>query len=258
MKRTLSRALMLSAALGAATALGSPRVVIDPGHGGTQDGAAGPAGLMEKHLALSIAQKLKAELERRYGAKVLLTRERDVQVALVDRVMLANRHQPDLFISVHANSMPTRKARERTEGIETFFLSANASEDVMTTVDRENAEAPVRLTPSRTTNTLAFILADLQRSEAHAESSRLAYLVHQRMIGETKANNRGVHQAPFSVLTGIDAPAVLVEVGYISHPREGRRLREEAYQRQLAAAIAEGAGAFLRELEKREAQAARR
>ncbi len=236
----------------------APRIVVDPGHGGSQEGATSAKGLKEKTVALAISAKLKVHLERMLGAKVLLTREHDVLVPLADRVALANRHQPDLFISIHANSMPTRKSRERTEGIETFFLSASVSEqEVMSTVDRENAEAPVRMTPSRTSDTLGFILADLQRSEAHAESSRLAYLVQQRLVAQTHAHNRGVYQAPLFVLTGVDAPAVLVEVGYISHPREGRRLQDERYQDQIALAISEGARAFLSELEKREARAAR-
>ncbi len=254
----LSAAALAGLSTAALAAPGAPRIVIDPGHGGTQEGAAGATGLKEKNLALAVSQKLKARLEQSLNAKVLLTRDRDVTLGLPDRVALANRHQPDLFISIHANSMPTRQSRATTQGIETFFLSASASEEgVMTTVDRENAEAPVRMTPSRTGDTLAFILADLQRSEAHAESSRLAYLIQQRLIALTKANNRGVYQAPFFVLTGVEAPAVLVEVGYISHPREGRKLQEDSYQDALAQAISEGAKTFLAEMEKRDAQAAR-
>ncbi len=120
--------------------------------------------------------------------------------------------------------MPTRKLRERIEGIETYFLSASASGARASAVAaRENAEAPVAQA-SENDSTLNFILKDLVRMEAHAGSSRLAYFIHQQLIGATGATDRGVHQAPFYVLTGVGAPAVLIEVGYISHPEEGKRL----------------------------------
>jgi N-acetylmuramoyl-L-alanine amidase len=94
-------------------------------------------------------------------------------------------------------------------------------------------------------DTLAYILADLQRSEAHVDASRLAYAVHQKLIAATGAHDRGVQQAPFYVLMGVECPAILVEVGFISNPREGTKLWDEQYQDSLAAAIAQGVGTFL-------------
>jgi N-acetylmuramoyl-L-alanine amidase len=228
-----------------------PRIVLDAGHGGAQEGALGPGGLFEKSLALDLALQLKSELERS-GAEVLVTREQDVLLPLADRVNFANHARPDLFLSLHANSMPTRKLRARVEGIETFFLSASASgEDALRTASQENAGAATGALPAQR-DTLAFILADLQRGEAHADSARLAYAVHRRLVASTGAVDLGVQQAPFYVLMGVEAPAVLVEVGFISHPTEGRRLGDPAYRARLVAALAEGVRAFLGEVEARD------
>jgi N-acetylmuramoyl-L-alanine amidase len=247
-------ALVLSLGLPASAV---PLVVIDPGHGGSQDGAASQDGLLEKNLALALAKKLKAALEKEVGATAKLTRDKDQLVHLSDRVAWANQQKPDLFISLHANSMPTQRQRNLIEGVETYFLSAHAShEDARKVAARENAEVP-GAKKAKNNDTLAFILADLQRSEAHADSSRLAYLVHEQLIGATSAVDRGVQQAPFYVLMGIDAPAILVEVGFISHPNEGERLADEAYQDMLAKAVALGVKNFFKAVEKRDGRPAR-
>lgn len=241
----VGRALVIALCVGWASMARArePVVVVDPGHGGQQDGAMGPRGLLEKDLALALARKLKAQLLA--SARVVLTREQDRSLGLPERVQAANRQKPDLFISLHANSMPTRHQRASTEGVETYFLSAHASgEDARKVAARENAEAPGAHRGSGG-DTLAFILADLQRAEAHVESSRLAYAVHQRLVEATGAQDRGVQQAPFFVLMGVDAPAILVEVGFISHPLEGKRLMDEAYQDKLVTALAEGIRVFL-------------
>jgi N-acetylmuramoyl-L-alanine amidase len=224
---------------------GRPVIVLDPGHGGSQVGATGPKQLVEKHLALTIAKKVKAQLEAEVGAEVVLTRDRDALVQLSERVTVANNRRPELFISIHANSMPTAKQRRLNSGIETYFLSAAASgEEARKVAARENAEAGGQ--PKGTSgDLLSFILADLQRAEAHADSSRLAYAVHEALIAETGAVDRGVQQAPFYVLMGLEAPAVLVEVGFISHPEEGLLLAEPGYQAKLAAAITAGVKKFL-------------
>lgn len=254
--RSMLRVALITTLLVAPAALARvPVVVVDPGHGGSQEGAEGPNGKLEKDLALQISRRLRKELQAQ-GAKVLLTRERDTQVGLAERVTWANAKQPDLFISVHANAMPTNKLKARIRGIETYFLSASASgAEAASTADRENAEAPVKRT-TRRDDTLAFILSDLQRTEAHVDSSRLAYAVHQKLIEATRANDRGVHQAPFYVLNGLDAPAILVEVGYLTHPEECQKLASPAYQDVLARAIAQGVKAFLSQTGRREGRSA--
>ncbi len=230
----------------------APVIVIDAGHGGVQGGATGPGGLVEKELALTIAKKVKAQLEKELKAQVVLTREKDVQVQLAERVELANRQQPDLFISIHGNSMPTAKQRQVNSGIETYFLSAAASGEAARKVAaRENAEVGTQ-PKGHAGDTLSFILADLQRAETHADSSRLAYAVHEALIEETDAKDRGVQQAPFYVLMGLEAPAVLVEVGFVSHPEEGPLLNDGAYQARLAKAIVAGVRKFLTTVEARD------
>lgn len=229
-----------------------PVIVIDPGHGGEQDGATSPAGLLEKNVALALTRKVKAQLEADLGATVRLTRDKDALLGLQERVDLANKLKPALFISLHANSMPTRAQRQTTYGIETYFLSAAASgEQARKVAARENAEAGAAAKgPSG--DTLSFILADLQRAETHQDSSRLAYAVHEAVIAQTQAFDRGVQQAPFYVLMGLQAPAVLVEIGFISHPEESKKLADPEYQQKLAAAISAGVKQFLEQLEARD------
>lgn len=207
-------------------------------------------GMPEKELSLRIAKQLKEALEKQVGARVSLTRTADGVLPLSERVAFSNRQGADLFISIHANSMPTERQRQRIDGVETFFLSAEASgEEARRTAARENAESAPR-TVGKAGDALSFILADLARAEAHADSSRLAYAVQHKLVAITGATDRGVHQAPLYVLSGVEAPAVLVEVGFISHPSEGKRLQEPEYQRRLAEAIAEGVKAFIEQTSK--------
>jgi N-acetylmuramoyl-L-alanine amidase len=243
---------LVACLLGASASAAGPLVVIDAGHGGTQEGALGAGGLKEKDISLQIAEKLKEVMRRQLDARVVLTRDKDSLVHLSERVALANRQKPDVFVSVHANSMPTRRQRARSEGIETFFLSASASdEDASKTADRENAEFPQSAAVQKD-DALAYILADLQRAEAQVDSSRLAYAIHQKLIATTGAVDRGVQQAPFYVLMGVEAPSVLVEVGFISHPKEGKRLADAQYQQALAEAIGDGVRAFLEQVRVRD------
>ena len=196
--------------------------VVDPGHGGDQDGALAPDGKREKELALQIARRVASRLQRQ-GARVLLTRTGDVGVPLAERAALANSVQADIFVSVHLNSMPSKQSRKVSSGVETYFLSADATD----------ASDPV-----------AGILDDLQNTEALSASSRLAYAIHERLIARTRAENRGVKQAPFYVLAGARMPAVLLEVGFISHGAESKKLEAPAYQEVLAQAVAEGVAAW--------------
>lgn len=241
-------------ALVASPALAGPVIVLDPGHGGSQGGATSPSGMQEKNLALTLAKKVKKVLEQELGATVVLTRDRDALVQLSERVTLANGKKPDLFVSIHANSMPTKQQRLVNDGIETYFLSASASGDQAKKVAaRENAEAGGQ-PKGAAGDTLSFILADLQRAETHHDSSRLAYAVHESLIQATGATDRGVQQAPFYVLMGLEAPAVLVEVGFISHPAEGKKLADDEYQATLAQAITRGVAGFLQQVTARDGQ----
>ena len=253
-----SAALLASLAIATAAPGAEPRVVVDAGHGGKRDGAVGPADYKEKQFSLEVALKLAGALERA-GAKVLLTRDQDATVEMPDRVAAANQFRPDLLISLHANSMPTRKMRAQNRGIETFFLSLSASgEGARQTANRENGESAAAAPAARPSadDPLAFILSDLKRSEALSGSSRLAYAVHQKLIARTGAEDRGVQQAPLYIL-GVDCPAVLLELGFLSHPEESARLKDPEYQDRLVSAIVEAVKAYLAETRRQDSRADR-
>ena len=207
-------------------------VVLDPGHGGEDEGAKGPTGVLEKHLTLAIARQVAAELQK-VGVTVRLTREGDEAMGLADRVALANRLQADCFVSIHANAAPARGAR----GAETYFMSAEASDrDAAQAAERENAAA----------GAVQLILWELAHVANLEASSRLALELQTRLNRLSGIRDRGVKQAPFAVLTGATMPAVLVEVGFLSNPEEEQRLASPSEQARLAATLAEGILAFLR------------
>ncbi|HVP68278.1 MAG TPA: N-acetylmuramoyl-L-alanine amidase [Anaeromyxobacteraceae bacterium] len=217
-------------------------VVLDPGHGGEKEGAVSAEGAREKDLTLQIARRLKGRLERQ-GARVLLTRDGDGTVALPQRAALANSEKADLFVSIHLNAMPGA-AHLRARGVETYFLSADATDASASAVAaRENADRLAGEEVDRS-DAVAGILADLEDAANLAESSRLAYALHDRVVRGAGAEDRGVKQAPFYVLAGARMPAVLVELGFLSHPQEGRLLRTAQYQESLARAIADGIAAW--------------
>jgi N-acetylmuramoyl-L-alanine amidase len=213
--------------------------VVDPGHGGEKEGAIGPAGLREKDVALQIARRVAARLEAQ-GGRALLTRDTDRSVPLAARAALANARQADLFVSIHLNAMPG-PARGRAHGIETYFLSADASDASATAVAAsENADRLAGEPEPDARDPVSGILQDLADKDALSESSRLAYAVHEQLVRRLGAEDRGVKQAPFYVLAGARMPAVLLEVGFISNAAEARRLATPAYQDEVARAIAEG------------------
>ena len=218
--------------------------VVDPGHGGEQVGARGPGGLREKQLTLQIARRVARRLER-LGARVILTRTADETVRLEERAALANVQKADLFLSIHLNAMPGR-ARAWTKGVETYFLSADATDaSAKAVAARENADrlAGQERDPD---DPVAAILESLGNAEALEESSRLAYAIQERLVSRLRAEDRGVKQAPFYVLAGARMAAVLVEVGFLSHRREGRRLAQASYQEEVAVGIAEGVDSWRR------------
>ncbi|MHB1843579.1 MAG: N-acetylmuramoyl-L-alanine amidase family protein [Deltaproteobacteria bacterium] len=232
--------LLLALASSAAAGEAKRLVVIDPGHGGRREGAVGPSGLREKTLALALAKRVAALGRRELGFEFLLTRTTDREVPLAERVAFANRRHADLFLSIHANSMPTARSRRATRGIETYFLSADPSGAAAAALAaRENRDDRAR-SRKRSAGDVDAILDDLSLTAAHANSSRLAYALQQRLVQATRAADRGVQQAPFFVLTGAHMPAVLIEVGFVSQPEEERQLASPAYEDALAQAIVHG------------------
>ncbi len=199
-------------------------VVIDPGHGGSNTGAPGRAGAFEKQVTLAIGRALRRRLAAE-GIRVVMTRERDTYLTLRERVRRANAEQPDLFISLHTNASPEHGRR----GIETYVL------------DREASDVEARRAQAAAPDVVAGRLADLALLEARRASMVLARAVQTRLLAArgTAGSNRGVKQAGYDVLSGVQAPAVLVEVGFVDHPIEGAELLRPEVQEQTAQALAE-------------------
>ena len=214
-------------------------MVLDPGHGGEKDGALSVEGRREKDITLQIARLLKKRLEKQ-GARVVLTRGGDETVDLPRRAAIANAEEADLFVSLHLNSAPGGPG-SKARGIETYFLSADATDASASAVAaRENADRP-REGPS---DTVGGILEDLEDQANLAESSRLAQAIHVALVRGTRAPDRGVKQAPFHVLAGARMAAVLLELGFVSHPVEGKDLARAPRQEAIASAVAAGIAAW--------------
>jgi N-acetylmuramoyl-L-alanine amidase len=217
-------------------------LVIDPGHGGKDPGAVGPGGLQEKHVVLQVAKELRQIIRQKLPQyRVIMTREDDVYVPLTDRAKIANTHQADAFISIHANASDRRKVR----GIETWYLSFAAnSERAQRIAARENNMSTHQL------SALEHILRDLQETDRINQSALLAGMTQASLVRHVErhnsaAPNRGVDGAPFMVLLRTNMPSVLVEIGFVSNPKEAKQLRNRAYQKALAQGIFAGIHEFL-------------
>lgn len=211
-----------------------PVVAIDAGHGGTQEGATGICGVLEKDVTLSLAQRVNAILEQSGLAKPLLVREIDETLNLSERSARANAAEAALLVSIHANASPSPTAR----GIETFFLSNRAATGRLAHLaDRENDGLAVPVLDSHDT-ALQRILLGLSLDAAHTESQALALKVQSVLSERLHSRGRGVLQAPFMVLLGAQMAAVLVEVGFLTHPDECELLASGEHQDAIAEAIA--------------------
>jgi N-acetylmuramoyl-L-alanine amidase len=205
-----------------------PRVVLDPGHGGSNPGAQGP-GIHEKQLTLAIANLVAAHL-RDHGIDVTMTRTTDRTLTLRQRTEVADHLPADLFVSIHANASPTRTQR----GYETYVLTAKGI-DVDARALRSDTTTPrPGIDPE-----IALVLDDIERGAAQWEAAELAARVQDNLRDRRGSDgDRGVRQDAQHVLLGATMPAILVEVGFIDHPIEGKQLAEPAVQSQLASAIA--------------------
>lgn len=224
----------------------SPLVVLDPGHGGEKAGARTPAGVDEKVVTLAVTKQAEAILAAS-GIRVLLTRTEDVDVPLADRVAQANAAGADVFVSVHANWSPVASR----VGAETYILSPDASDGDAAAVmhfenDEEGGAVPSAAAGADKSSDLDLILGDLARMEAHKDSAALAKLLQNKVSAVAGLGpNRGLRQAPFLVLRGARMPAALVELGYLSSPRQGAVLASASAQKGAGEAIAAAVKAFL-------------
>ena len=213
-------------------------IVLDAGHGGDDPGAVN-GHLKEKNIVLSIVQKAGKELQGR-GYKVYYTRSKDKFINLRDRTKYANDKAADLFISIHANAAPNKAKAASMRGIETFFLSPARSERSKNAAALENKSDVDEMNYFSKQTFLNFL-----NREKIIASNKLAIDVQREVLAQAKTvipktADGGVREAPFWVLVGALMPAVLVEVGYITHPSEGELINNSKYQDALANGLADG------------------
>ena len=217
-------------------------IVLDAGHGADDVGAVGPNKRYEKVVNLNVTKYLAALLKQR-GYTIYLTRNNDTFIKVMDRTILANEKNADLFISVHTNAVPKEKANE-VDGIETFFLSPARSERAKRVAELEN-KTDIR---EMSNSSKDVFLESLNRPRITA-SHKFAIDVQAGILQSTRSKYKdikdsGVREGPFWVLVGAQMPSILVELGYISHPTESKRLYDKDYQQLLANGIANGVDSY--------------
>jgi len=214
-------------------------VVLDPGHGGKDNGATA-FGLKEKDITLKFSRKLADRLARRLGLSVFLTRSDDRFLTLSRRSKIAQDKKADLFISIHVNANDLSKV----EGLETYILNFATDRSAMALAARENAAA------DKTISELQEILETLAKNTRVAESGALAQAMHKAAVTalakDYGVRDLGVKEAPFLVLAGTESPALLLEIGFITNEKEAGRLNTEAYQDRLAEGLANGLASYLK------------
>ncbi len=218
------------------------KIVLDAGHGGKDCGAMSANLVCEKDIVLEVVKFLHKELKKR-GYSVLLTRDKDIYIDLVGRTELANKKSADLFISVHANSIP-KHSTSNAHGIETYFLSTARSERARKVAEQENKDD---------VNLMDYFSKSLFLNSLNTQrlivSNKLAIDVQYGMLQSIRKNypdvvDGGVREGPFWVLAGALMPSILIEIGYNSHAIESKRIQSKPYQKILAKGIADGIDSF--------------
>jgi N-acetylmuramoyl-L-alanine amidase len=223
-------------------------IVLDAGHGGHDSGTRGPTGLFEKDLVLDVTRRVARLARERLDLKVLLSRDDDRFVTLKDRTSFANRENADLFMSIHANG----HRQADSQGIETYFLSSEATDSAarqLAAAENNVIQLERPVASVGRPDFLKSILWDLAQSEFQVQSSRVAEILLDSMTRALRVPNRGVKQAGFYVLGGAAMPAVLIEIGFVTNPREERRLKDSGYREEIARAIFAGLAEYKRDYE---------
>jgi N-acetylmuramoyl-L-alanine amidase len=214
-------------------------IALDPGHGGEDPGATGTTGVHEKDIVLAVAKRLKAKLEDLPNTRVMLTRDADFFVPLGQRVEKARKVQADLFVSIHADAFVEPTAR----GSSVFVLSekgASSSAARWLANDQNKADLIGGVNLGTHDRQLASVLIDLSQTAQINDSMKLGKAVLTEIGGINRLHRGVVEQAGFAVLKAPDIPSILVETAFISNPDEEARLKDDAYQNQLADAITKG------------------
>ncbi|MEQ9815707.1 MAG: N-acetylmuramoyl-L-alanine amidase [Azospirillaceae bacterium] len=215
-----------------------PLVVIDPGHGGVDPGATGPAGLYEKTIVLSVGIHLRDVLLETGAVDVVMTRDSDVYVRLLDRVALARQHGADLLVSLHADTVPESYVR----GASVYVVSeVSSDQQAALLASRENEADRIAGVPVPSSEDPLFdVLLGLARERTLAESETAAGFILEAMGEVMGLVNNARRHASFVVLKAPDVPSVLVELGYLSNPEEARFLADPANHEAVARALAAG------------------
>ena len=206
-------------------------MVIDAGHGGDDTGARGSGGSEEKQMTLQVARRLRTIIEARLGIRVILTRDDDTRMSLDDRAAVANNSKADLFLSLHANASPV----PAVSGVEVFHLRLDREGDeALRTAATSAVALPVLGGGARSIDVIRWDLAQARHVDA---SAALGAMIDEDLRTQVTMSARPRHAAPLRVLTSVNMPAALIEMGYLTNPDEERLLRSDDYQASLAQAI---------------------
>lgn len=208
-------------------------IIIDAGHGGKDPGAIGRSGLREKEVVLDISRRVKKRLEAE-GIKVHLTRHGDNFKSLQERTAFASGTKADVFVSIHANASKRRSA----SGIEVFSLRHLNNAEMQDEKRRGNRNILMSNLSSKKDSKVGGIVDELLFENKQAESIQLAQKLTKDLSKSLKARNRGTKKAGFYVLRNTFIPAVLIEVGFLSNPKEERLLKTSKYREKIAKSIA--------------------
>ena len=219
----------------------APLVMLDPGHGGKDPGAIGISGTYEKHVSLATALELKHLLETGGQYRVALTRARDVFIPLEDRVAIAQAHGAELFVSMHADALVDHQVR----GASVYTL-ANTASDAQTAAlaQSENSADRYGGLPLHASPDVARILASLVRRETRVGSVRVARDLVGALDQDVPMLPNPERHAGFVVLKAADIPSVLVEMGFMSNPRDEAALRQASHRKLIAVAMKRAVDAF--------------
>ena len=224
--------------LAPSTSTGLRTIVLDPGHGGADTGAKGSRGTLEKDVTLAVARRLKAALEARLGARILLTRDADLDVPLDARASLANNNKADLFVSLHGNG----SVRPSAAGAEVYYAGVERdAPGTQASLDTSAAVLPVFGGGTREIDIVPWDRAQARHIDA---SATVARLVEGALRGTVPMNPRALQQAPLRVLIGANMPAVLVEIGYLTNTEQEDRLRAGELQGRIVQALADAIERF--------------
>lgn len=233
------------AARNAKTADSRPVVVIDPGHGGVDNGTQAASGESEKTLVLDFAKALRDRIEKGGKFRVVMTRDDDTFVPLADRVKIARANMASLFVSIHADALPKREGD--AQGATIYTLSDKASdaeaEKLAEAENKADAIAGINLTEEPAD--VADILIDLTQRETRTFSNRFARMLAGEMKTVARMHKHPLKSAGFRVLKAHDVPSVLVELGYVSNKDDLQHLVSENWRSRTVGSVAQAVDAFL-------------